>query len=122
MWSADYGDRLKMWNCEYGKDVWGTASQRFSFTTGKTEKVFITWLLHFRKSRFFSFFQLKKKKRKKIYPKHKPPSAFRCCVQGSTVIEQVVEVPILLLFYCKEEHESSCSSNALNVRSRANAS
>lgn len=121
MWSADYGDRLKMWNCEHSKDVWGTSSQRFSFTTGKTEKVFITWLLHFRKSPFFSFFPIKKKGKKK-YPKHKPPSVFRCCVQGSTAIKQVVEVPTLLLFYCKEEHERSCSPNALNVRSRANAS
>lgn len=39
MWSADYGDRLKMWNCEHSKDVWGTSSQRFRFTTGKPEKV-----------------------------------------------------------------------------------
>lgn len=74
MWSADYDDRLKMWNCEHSKDVWGTSSERFSFTTEKTEKVFITWLLHFTKCLSFSlFFQFKKQKKRRENPKHKTP-------------------------------------------------
>lgn len=37
---------------------------------------------------------------------------------GSTVIERDVKIPMLLLVYCNEEHESSCSHSALNLRSR----
>lgn len=38
------------------------------------------------------------------------------------MIERDVEVSTLVLFYCNEEHESLCSLNALNVRSRTDAS
>lgn len=38
------------------------------------------------------------------------------------MIERNVDVPMLLLFYCNEEHESSCFPSALNVRSRTDAS
>jgi len=37
-------------------------------------------------------------------------------------MERDVEVPVLLLVYCSEEHEISCSPSALNVRSRTDAS
>lgn len=77
---ADYGDRWKMWNCEHSRDVWGTSSQRCSFTPENWESIykFITWLLHFRISlSFVLFFWLKTPQTTKPHSKgRKKPQLF----------------------------------------------